>query len=184
LYSTFMLFFALGSLIGTLFVPIIGKKLKNKATLPKFAYIFGGILMIIIFFVDPKTNWTLLIILNFLAVILTIGSSAMMYAMIPDCTEYAEHKTGIRAAGFISAFITFLLKVGMAIGTSGIGFVLAAMGYHAGAVQTPSVLFGINLFNNLIPGILAIIGGSLFFAYKLDKDTYYKMLDEIKTVKA
>ncbi|URW87783.1 MFS transporter [Blautia wexlerae] len=41
-----------------------------------------------------------------------------MYAIIPDCVEYGEWKTGLRNDGFQYAFVSLGNKIGMAIGTA------------------------------------------------------------------
>lgn len=185
LFTKFMLFYAAANILGVFLVPLLGTRMKNKATLPKWGFIFSGILMVILFFVNPLNSWGLFIALNMLLSGVSIGAMTMMYGMMPDCTEYGEHKTGIRAAGFISAFMTFLMKVGMAVGISGVGFALAATGFDAAKpVQSDLTLGWINAIMNLLPGILSIISGLIFFGYKLDRKSYYQMLDEIEANKA
>lgn len=179
LLTAFSLFFGVGALIGVVLVPIIGSRVSNKGHLPLWGFFIGGILLVLVYFIDPTTQWNLFIILNIAIAALLIGAQTMMYGMVPDTVEYGEHKTGIRAAGFISSFINFFLKLGMAVGTSGVAFLLAYFGYQAGADQPMEVLTAINLIMNLVPGILSVITGLVFIAYKLDKKTYYNLVSEI-----
>lgn len=181
MYTQFMLWFAVGSLAGAISVPIIGPHLKNKGTLPTVGFFVIGVLMIIMQFVDPSTNFVLVVVVNMVIAFFGISAMTMMYGMVPDTTEYGEWKTGIRAAGFISAFITFALKVGMALGISAIGFILGGLGYVAGEAQSPAVLTAINSLTNIIPGIFALVGGVVFLFYKLDKKTYDNILEEVSS---
>ena len=61
------------------------------------------------------------------------------------------------------------MPVGMAIGTSGMGFVLAALGFSANMPQTPQVMWGINALMFIGPGVLSMGIGVLFLWYKLDR---------------
>ena len=46
------------------------------------------------------------------------GFNTAIYAIIPDCVEYGEWKTGLRNDGFQYAFISLGNKIGMAVGTA------------------------------------------------------------------
>lgn len=176
LYTSFMLFFAFGSLAGAVIVPIVGPRLRNKSHLVIVGFFVSGALMVICTFLQPAANWPLFVALNVVIAFTIIAAMTMMYGMVPDTTEYGEWKTGTRAAGFISAFITFALKVGMAVGISSIGFLLAGMGYQAGGEQPSDVLATINALTNLVPGVGALIGGIVFLFYRLDRKTYDDIL--------
>ena len=63
------------------------------------------------------------------------GFNTAIYAVIPDCVEYGEWKTGLRNDGFQYAFISLGNKVGMAIGTSLLAAVLEMCGYVANQQQ-------------------------------------------------
>ncbi|OLO39001.1 hypothetical protein BTR23_10700 [Alkalihalophilus pseudofirmus] len=180
LMTTFMLFLGIGAIIGIALVPKINSMVSNKSFLIRGGFIIGGILMVVTYFVDPISNWTLFIILNVIIAALIYGGTATIYGMIPDTVEYGEHKTGTRAAGFISSFVNFIMKLGMTIGMASVGFLLAIFGYQAGVSQPESVLNGINMIMNLFPGILCILSGLVFFAYKLDRKTYYELFNEIE----
>lgn len=96
-------------------------------------------------------------------------SYSLIYIIIPDLVDYGEYLTGVRNDGGVSATMDFANKVGMAIGTSGMGFVLAALGFSANIPQTPQVMMGINALMFIAPGILSILIGVLFLWYRLDR---------------
>lgn len=68
------------------------------------------------------------------------GFNTAIYAIIPDCVEYGEWKTGVRNDGFQYAFISLGNKIGMAIGTSVLAAVLGAADFTANAQQNETVL--------------------------------------------
>ena len=61
----------------------------------------------------------------------------------------------------------------MAIGTSGMGLMLGALGFSANMPQTPGVLWGINAIMFIMPGVLSILIGLLFLRYRLDRTTLH-----------
>ena len=65
------------------------------------------------------------------------GFNTAIYAIIPDCVEYGEWKTGVRNDGFQYAFISLGNKIGMAIGTSVFAAVPGAAGFEANMQQKP-----------------------------------------------
>ena len=52
------------------------------------------------------------------------GFNTAIYAIIPDCVEYGEWRTGIRNDGFQYSFISLANKIGMALGTSLLALVM------------------------------------------------------------
>ena len=65
------------------------------------------------------------------------GFNTAIYAIIPDCVEYGEWKTGVRNDGFQYAFIPLGNKIGIAIGTSVFAAVPGAAGFEANMQQKP-----------------------------------------------
>ncbi len=57
------------------------------------------------------------------------------FAMIAQTVDFHEHLFGTRKEGLLSAGISLATKLGMAIGTAGIAFILAAARYDPGAVS-------------------------------------------------
>ncbi|MFM5950219.1 MAG: MFS transporter [Novosphingobium sp.] len=57
------------------------------------------------------------------------------FTMIAATVDYHEHLYGTRKEGLLSAGVSLSTKVGMALGTAGIAFVLAASGYAPDAVS-------------------------------------------------
>lgn len=112
------------------------------------------------------------------------GFNTAIYAIVPDCVEYGEWKTGLRNDGFQYAFISLGNKIGMAIGTSVLAAVLGACGYMANQQQNPVVLAVIKHSFTTIPGILWIVTAIVLFFYRLNRKSYQKIIMEIQERKA
>ena len=132
-------------------------------------YLAYGLTLTANFFVSPAQNLAAFWVLTVVSSLLFGMSYALIYIIIPDLVDYGEYLSGVRNDGGISATLDFANKVGMAIGTSGMGFVLAALGFSANMPQTPEVMLGINALMFLAPGLLSMGIGALFLGYKLDR---------------
>ena len=113
-----------------------------------------------------------------------LAFNTAIYAIIPDCVEYGEWKTGIRNDGFQYAFISLGNKIGMAIGTSVLAAALSCAGFEANIEQNEAVLSIMKHSFSTIPGVLWIITAVVLFFYRLNKKSYNKIVDEIKERKA
>ncbi|WHH59518.1 MFS transporter [Petroclostridium sp. X23] len=164
----------LGRVIGTFSLAYLVAKVSNKRTLPLIAFISSGVLMIIMNFL-PVNTAVGLNLYHFFTFLTGIGGGlglASLFGMVPDTTEYSQYKYNIHAAGFISSFINFAFKLGMAICTAAIGWLLGSFGYIANQVQNAQVMSAINNSMNLFCGI------ALYF-YKIDKKKYDQIVEEL-----
>lgn len=181
--------FPILSLVGLLLsipffflMPILSKKIEKKGV-----FLYGTIASIIPFLVLMFTpaeyvwvNFTAAVVVNILAPF----TGAIAWAMLPDCVEYGEWKTGVKGAGVISSSLTFINKLGTAIGGMLGGALLGAAGYVAGQAQTESALSMIVYLYALIPilGHVATLIALKF--YKIDNKFYAKIVSEIRARKA
>ena len=108
------------------------------------------------------------------------GFNTAIYAIVPDCVEYGEWKTGLRNDGFQYAFISLGNKIGMAIGTSLLAGVLGSFGYVANQQQNPAVLAVMKHSFTTIPGALWIITAVVLYCYRLNKKAYHQIVEEIQ----
>lgn len=169
------------SMVGAFSITYLVLKVRNKATLPMIGFYLAGVACIACFFLPIETDagvWGYYA----MSVLIGIGQGmilASLFGMVPDTTEYTIWRYKIHAAGFVSAFITFALKIGTAISAAGAGWILGWIGYQANAQQTPSALFWINFSSHIFVGVLMLAGGFCLHFYKLDKTTYDQIVDEI-----
>jgi sugar (glycoside-pentoside-hexuronide) transporter len=79
---------------------------------------------------------------------------AMPFSVLSDSVDYGEWKTGIRAAGLLTAIgAAFCLKAGSGIGTALPAMIMQSHGYQANLEQTAESLRGITLACVVLPGI-------------------------------
>ncbi len=155
----------------------------NKGRVTAYGCIGAGLAMIIMRFTSPVTSpvpfYILCAVSKFFEGVLASG----IYGVIPDTVEYGELKTGVRNDGFLSAFISLGNKFGIAIGSSGVGAILAVLGFKANMSQTPIVLQTINNFFTMFPGLLSVGCGIIFLFYKIDRNTFHSILQQLESRK-
>lgn len=170
LYALFTLLMRLPQIAGTYLAQYILPRFRGPGQALSCLYVLYGGTLVLNFFVLPRQGsmllfWGLTIVSSFL-----FGTSfSLIYTIVPDLTDYSEYLSGARSDGGVFALLEFGNKVGMAIGTSGMGIVLGVLGFSANMPQTPGVLWGINALMFIAPGVLAILIGLLFLRYRLDR---------------
>lgn len=181
--------FPILSLVGTLlsipfyiFLPYLSKKFEKKGI-----FLYGSIISIVPFLVLLFTPGEFVGINFTAAVIATMlgpTTGAICWAMLPDCVEYGEWKTGIRGAGVVTSSLTFVNKLAQAGGGLLAGVLLGSAGYVAGQTQSPGTLNMIVYLYTIIP-ILGHIATILVLRwYKIDTKFYLRIVEEIKQRKA
>lgn len=179
LFSVFSMVIILPSIVGAALFPFIFKITGNKGWAAGVFSLFTGISMIVLYLFSPSTSPILFYTFAALSQFFFSGFNTAIYAIIPDCVEYGEWKTGVRNDGFQYAFISLANKVGMALGTALLAFAIGKAGYVANAVQTQEVQNVFHLSFSIIPGILWIITAGLMIFYRLDKKSYTKIVTEL-----
>lgn len=180
LFSFFSLVIIIPSIIGAALFPLVFKWTKNKGWAASVFSVLMGVSMIALYFFSPRTSPVAFYVVAALAQFFFSGFNTAIYAIIPDCVEYGEWKTGIRNDGFQYSFISLGNKIGMALGTSLLAFVMGEVGYVPNAVQSPEVKEVIHLAFSTIPGILWILTAAVLLFYNLDKNTYAKIIDVLR----
>ena len=89
--------------------------------------------------------------------------------MLPDVLEYDELETGTRSEGLFTAYLAFFRKLGSAVVTLLVNFVLGRAGFAEGtfatnAMQPESVHLAMRLLIGIAPTILVL--GSIYFIRK------------------
>lgn len=171
----------LGRVVGTFSLNYLVGKVNNKGTLPLIGLAGSGVLLIIMNYLPVETSagLTLYHVLTFFTGIGGGLGLASLFGMVPDTTEYTQYHYKKHAAGFVSSFINFAFKLGMALCTAVIGWVLGGLGYVANQQQTPEVMSAINICMNLVCGLALVAGGLILYFYKLDKTSHGDMIDNL-----
>lgn len=142
---------------------------------------FGATVYLVCYIVKPENPWVYLFCFTLAYVGLGIFNT-VIWAMITDVIDDAEVKNGIREDGTIYSIYSFARKIGQALSSGLVGFILTAIGYSEATAFDPEVTAKIFDASCLIPVIgLGATALSLLFIYPLGK----KQVEEnIATLKA
>lgn len=184
LFTTYSLVIIIPSIIGAGLFQILFKLTENKGRTASILAFCTGVSMLSLYLFSPVESAVAFYIFSGLTQFFFAGFNTAIYAIIPDCVEYGEWKTGIRNDGFQYSFISLGNKIGMAIGTSVLAAALSCAGFEANIKQNEAVLSIMKHSFSTIPGVLWIITAVVLFFYRLNKKSYNKIVDEIKERKA
>jgi GPH family glycoside/pentoside/hexuronide:cation symporter len=130
--------------------------------------LINGAAIAVCYWADPH-NLPLLYALNIIASFAAGPTPAIVWSLYADTADFGEWKFGRRATGLIFSATVFVQKVGLAIGSAMIGWLLSYYGFVANAAQTPRVIHGITLLFSLLPGTFALLAGFATIFYALDE---------------
>ena len=180
LFTYYSVAIIIPSIIGAACFPKVFQLTSNKGWAAS-VFAFGtGITIIALFFFSPVTSPIPFYLFAALSQFFFSGFNTAIYAIIPDCLEYGEWRTGIRNDGFQYAFISLGNKIGMALGTALLALSLGWAGYEANTTQNEAVVAIMRHSFSTIPGILWVVTALALFFYKLDKRSYNRILAVIK----
>lgn len=147
-------------------VPALSKKLgKTRLFIVGSLINIAGMLVILI-----AGTITAIIIAGAFISAFGLGLKQTIYfSMQADPVDYGEWKTGINAAGTLSAVNGFVGKCAQALAGGLSGALLAAGGYVANTTQTPEAILAIKALYLLIPIVLTICSVITMKFYKLDE---------------
>ncbi len=146
-------------------------------------YIWSNLIIIlssIAFIIVKPHNIVLLFSLQIIFSLASGPGIPLLFSMLADAADYSEWKTGRRATALIYSTSTMAQKFGVAIGAGISMMVLTIVGYKANIVQSADSVLGIKLLISIIPAVLAIIGTSFLFFYKLDNKTLEKIETDLR----
>ena len=176
--SSYMLALALGAAATPLMTRFIDKK-RLMVLLMSLA----GLLSISLYFV-PADAVGIIFALN-LAIGFVLGpKSPLAFSMYADTADYNEWRTGRRATAMTFAAATFSQKLGGAIASALIGWLLAAIGYVANEQQSSGSQTGILLLISVIPGVIALLAAFVMRYYSLDNQQLAKIQCDLQQRKA
>ena len=179
-YTTYSMCIIIPSIIGAACFQPLFRKLNNKGRTASLFALFTGISMLSMFFFNAKESPAIFYALSGLTQFFFSGFNTAIYAIIPDCVEYGEWKTGLRNDGFQYAFISLGNKIGMAVGTALLAGLLGKYGYIANQTQNVTVLSIMKHAFTTIPGALWIVTAVVLFFYRLNKKRYNEIVEELK----
>lgn len=179
LFSFYSLAIIVPSIIGAACFPMVFRWTENKGWTAAIFSLLTGLSMIGLYFFSPKDSAIPFYLLAALSQFFFSGFNTAIYAIIPDCVEYGEWKTGIRNDGFQYAFVSLGNKIGMALGTSLLALALGSAGYVSNAVQNDTVISIMRHAFSTLPGVLWVITAGCLLFYPLNKKTYNRIVEEL-----
>ena len=183
LFSFFSGVIVIPSIIGAAIFPLVFKWTGNKGWAASVFSVLMGVSMVVLYFFSPNEDPVLFYTFAALAQFFFSGFNTAIYAIIPDCVEYGEWKTGIRNDGFQYSFISLANKIGMALGTSLLALVMGWAGYEANVEQSETVKEVIHHAFSTVPGILWIITAGIMLFYRLSRKEYNQIINELENRK-
>jgi sugar (glycoside-pentoside-hexuronide) transporter len=128
----------IGGIVSLPFLPFLSKLLGKKRL-----YWFGSLLSILplaVMWIKPTAPVIILMSMMGAFGFMSRIPGNMGWAMLPECSDYAEWKYGKRGDGLLSSSLTFINKFGMAIGGFIASFFLGLVGFVANQDQSEVVL--------------------------------------------
>lgn len=144
--------------VGAVLAPVMTRYI-DKAKLLMLLMAIVGALSILFFFVPKDMIWAMFT-LNILISLALGPKSPLTWSMYADTADYNEWKNGRRATAMTFAAATFSQKLGGSLGSAGMLWILAAIGYAANEAQSGASQTGIALLQTVIPGLFA--AGAVF----------------------
>ena len=179
-YTTYSMCIIIPSIIGAACFQPVFRKLNNKGRTASLFALLTGISMLAMYFFNVKESPAAFYALAGITQFFFSGFNTAIYAIIPDCVEYGEWKTGLRNDGFQYAFVSLGNKIGMAIGTALLAALLGKYGYVANQAQNSAVLSIMKHSFTTIPGILWIVTAVVLFFYRLNRKRYNEIVEDLK----
>lgn len=178
LTGTFLGVYSVALAVGAASTPLL-TRFMDKRSLLMWLMAGVGVLSCAMYFVPPDALWALLAINT--AIGLLLGpKSPLAFSMYADCADYTEWKTGRRATAMTFAAATFSQKLGGALASAAIAWVLAALGYVANEAQSDASRHGIALLLTVFPGVVALLAAWLVSAYPLTDAALATVQDELQ----
>ena len=153
------------TLVLFIFIPRLVAKF-NKRNLVIVTAIFSLIASALMTFVTFNNVYVFAVLYN-IATIASLVFIMLVWALVTDCIDYTEYKTGKHYEGTLYSLYSFVRKVGMGVGAAFGSYALGWVGFVSGAKsQTQEVAAGVLKMYTALPiaaFILILIGVGLIF---------------------
>lgn len=163
---------------GALLAPVMTQFI-DKAKLLMILMSIVGVLSIAFYFVPRDAIWAMFT-LNILISLALGPKSPLTWSMYADAADYNEWRNGRRATAMTFSAATFAQKLGGSLGSAGMLWVLAAIGYAANEAQSGASQTGIALLQTAIPGVFALIAVFVLRYYTLTGSQLEKIQADLK----
>lgn len=152
--------------LALVFFPVLSRKFGTTKILQVGAGM--GIVGMIIRTIGG-TNMTTIIVGGAFSGLAIMPISMMINTYLIDCMDYGEWKTGVRIEGLIASVVNFSSKVGGAVASGLVGFIMGIAGYDGSlAEQSATANMAIVGLYNWLPLVLFVVMLVLAMMYKMD----------------
>ncbi|MGL6313591.1 glycoside-pentoside-hexuronide (GPH):cation symporter [Vibrio sp. WXL103] len=169
LATTFMVVGMLANIVGAIgSAPVLGKFDKPKVY--RVLIIASGVLSALLYLVDPS-NLGMVFTLVILLGVIQMSTTPILWSMMSDVVDYEKTRSNRSLSGMVFSTNLFAIKLGIALGGAGVGWILAWAGYQGGAeVQSAEAVTAIKLLFTVIPGIFFVSLAALMMFYNIDNN--------------
>lgn len=172
--SSFLIIGTIFNILGVISTKWISQKFDKKNTYVGSLFV-SAIGSVLFYFLSPS-NVVLIYFVNIIISFAWGPVSVLQWAMYTDTADYSEWKNGRRATGLLMAASLFALKLGLTLGGSLVGYILAYYGFVANEAQSPEAVNGIIMLMSIFPAVFGFIGVGLMLFYPLNN----KKMEEIE----
>ena len=169
------------NIIGVVAAAPIANMIGKRQTF-MWAMIIATGLSIVFYFLD-RDQLEMIFLLQVLISICAGSVFPLLWSMYADCADYSELTTGNRATGLIFSSSSMSQKFGWAIGTAITGWLLAAFGFQANAVQNADTIQGIRIFLSLLPAVGTALSVIFIFFYPLTERKMQEVTNELERLR-
>ncbi|MCO6026339.1 MFS transporter [Prevotella cerevisiae] len=174
------------NMFGVIFaVPVSNKLGKSHTYL--LAMLIAGILSVVFYFLPVTVSgvWGMLILQVLINACCGI-TYPLLWSMFADIGDWSEWKHGNSSTGLIFSSSSMAQKIGGAIGSALVLWLLSAFGYQAvqGVAQTSGALHGLNLMMSWFPAIACLIAVVAVAFYPLTNKKMEVISAELKERRA
>lgn len=168
--------------LGSIFLIPWFCKWVSKGTIWAWGLV-GSVLAQVIIYAGVATQSLTLVFVGWIFGILASGVAlALPFSLLSDSVDYGEWKTGVRAAGLLTAIgAGFCIKAGAGLGGALPAWILGATGYVANVPQSPEAIHGIELGFIWLPAVfyaLAIVPVLFYNKFEALEPQIQKELEE------
>lgn len=145
------------SLVSIVLIPWFCSRTSKSAV---WAFgLAGSVIAQVVIYAGVAVHSLPLVFIGWVTSILTAAFAMIMpFSLLADSVDYGEWKTGVRAAGLLSALgAAFCLKAGSGLGGALPAWILSATDYHANQIQSAEAIGGINFAFVWVPAIFYLL---------------------------
>ncbi|MBN6149228.1 MFS transporter [Xanthomonas sp. AmX2] len=163
--------------VGAAATPLLTRRFDKRRLMMALMAIVG-VLSCAMFLIPREAIWALFA-MNILIGLALGPKSPLAFSMYADTADYTEWKSGRRATAMTFSAATFSQKLGGALASACIAWMLAGMGYVANQAQSDASQLGIVLLLTVIPGLVALLAAWTMRFYPLSDAMLVQIQQEL-----